>query len=215
MTNHRTRGKKYRSAKRFRGGKILGEGANAKFIYPAVPCKDGRNMAKYGSRIPNIPERVMRPELLEKLQKIDPNQTYFIYPEYCEPGDLLNENIEDGVKELKTNEIQLRATETLHAYRKHHKLTDTQIKHLKASINKLHQNKIVHADLHDYNIFMYENSPRIGDFGNSSIINASKQEIDLEKEYVKEFFPKFREYRSDGQTKLEKLKLELKALRNK
>jgi serine/threonine protein kinase len=215
MTNRRTRRKKYRSVKRFRGGKVLGQGVNAKFIYPAVPCKDGRDMTKYGSRIPNIPERVMRKELLEKLKRIDPNQKYFIYPEYCEPGDLLPENIEDGVKELKTNEIQTRATETLHAYRKHNKLTDNQIQHLKAAINKLHQNKIVHADLHDYNILMYENSPRIGDFGNSTIVNATKQEIDLEKEYVKEFFPKFREYRSDGPTKLEKMKIELKALRNK
>jgi len=214
MTNSRTRRKKYRSVKRFRGGKVLGQGVNAKFIYPAVPCKDGRNMKKYGSRIPDIPERVMRKELLEKLKNIDPDQKYFIYPEYCEPGDLLPENIKDGVKELKTNEIQIRATETLHAYRKHDKLTDNQIKHLKDAIDKLHDNNIVHADLHDYNILMYKNSPRIADFGNSTIVNATKQEIDLEKDYVKEFFPKFREYRSDGPTKIQKLKLDLKALRN-
>jgi hypothetical protein len=33
---------------------------------------------------------------MEKLKKIDPEQKYFIYPEHCDPGELLDSNREDG-----------------------------------------------------------------------------------------------------------------------
>jgi hypothetical protein len=94
-----------KTLKRKRGGMILGEGKSARVIYPSIPCKDGRDMKKYTSRV-LIKSRRAKPErdlisnnnaLIKKLMLIDPSQKYFIYPEQCEAGDLLDENIDDGV----------------------------------------------------------------------------------------------------------------------
>ena len=87
---------------RRRGGKMLSKWKTAKVIYPAIPCKDGRDMTNYVSRVINDDRELLflahhKKELMKKLKAIDPEQKYFIYPEYCEPGELLESNREDGV----------------------------------------------------------------------------------------------------------------------
>jgi hypothetical protein len=43
---------------RRRGGKMLSKGKTAKVIYPAIPCKDGRDMTNYVSRVLNKKKQI-------------------------------------------------------------------------------------------------------------------------------------------------------------
>ena len=182
-----------------RCGKILGKGANAIVIYPAIPCKDGRNMTRKVSRI-LVKDRRERNDLLgnhpvlEILKKIDPEQKYFIYPETCEPGELLPENIEDGVDEEDkyNSEIMELGGITWSQFNRNHKPSEKQKKHILTAMNKLHREGVVHADLHNYNIIIGEdNLPRIIDFGYAKV-NSPQEVIELEKQSIKQIYPRFR-----------------------
>ena len=184
-----------------RGGKILGKGANARVIYPAIPCKDGRNMTRKVSRV-LVKERRERNDLLgnhpilEILKTIDPKQKYFLYPETCEPGELLPENIEDGIDEEDKyhSEIMDLGGITWSRLNKIRKPTEKQKKHILAAMNKLHDAGAVHADLHSHNIVMgSDNLPRVIDFGHAKV-NVPREVIDLENESIKELYPKFKIY---------------------
>lgn len=175
-----------------KGGKILSKGKTAKVIYPAIPCKDGRDMTNYVSRVLNDKGKLKfltahyKKELIEKLKEIDPEQKYFIYPEYCEPGDLLESNQKDGVtdenkhrSEIMVKAVPLRKGESFNK------------KHLFKAIKLLHSNHILHGDIHIGNIVLgTDNLPRLIDFDNG-ILDAPTEMIDLEKKYARKISPSF------------------------
>jgi len=174
---------------------MLSKGKTAKVIYPAIPCKDGRDMTNYVSRVINDDRKLLflvhhKKELMKKLKAIDPEQKYFIYPEYCEPGELLESNREDGVTDENKHrsEIMVKAN----PLRKGEQFNK---KHLLKAIKLLHSNKILHGDIHSGNIVLgFDNLPRLIDF-DSGIVDAPKEMIDLEKKYVRTISPSFSQYR--------------------
>lgn len=192
---------------RKRGGRILGEGGYATVIYPAIPCKDGRNMTRKVSRVLKKSKRDKENLLgshpvLPILREIDPKQKYFVYPETCEHGELLPENVEDGVTEedKEYSEVLEKGGEVW----KNVIPTEKQKKYLLSAIKKLHTGRVVHGDIHNYNIIIGQDGmPRIIDFGHASV-NATDKMIDLEKAYVKHAFPKFKRYKETA--RLEKLR---------
>lgn len=186
---------------RKRGGRILGEGAFSIVIYPAIPCKDGRDMTTKVSRVIKRTRRDVRnlemnlmehnEPLLSALKKIDPDQKYFFYGEPCELGELLPENKEDGIEDSdkQFSEILEKGGLTLRNYIKHHPLTKTQIKHIVTGINKLHKNGIIHGDVYSRNIVIGDDDmPRIIDFGHA-LIGANNVIINMEKKHIKRLFP--------------------------
>uniref|UniRef100_A0A6C0F238 non-specific serine/threonine protein kinase n=1 Tax=viral metagenome TaxID=1070528 RepID=A0A6C0F238_9ZZZZ len=199
-----------KTSKRKRGGRILGEGKSARVIHPAIPCKDGRDMKKYTSRV-LIKSRRTKPErdlisnnkiLIQKLSKIDPSQRYFIYPEQCELGDMLEENITDGVTEDNKHysEFMRTAGETWKSFYKHSKPSSKQKNHLKQAIELLHSNSIIHGDLTGNNIVIGSDGlPRLIDFGNS-VYDAPEDFIDAEARVVLLVFPTFK--RTSSQQRL-------------
>jgi serine/threonine protein kinase len=189
-----------KTLKRKRGGKILGEGCYARVIYPAIPCKDGRDMKKYTSRVLNFRTKRRKPErdlisnnktLLQRLSKIDPSQKYFIYPQQCEVGDLLEENIADGVTEYNKNysEFMVIGVETWQNFYKHSRPSSKQKKHLKDGFELLHSNGIIHGDLSDTNVIIGDdNLPRIIDFA-VSVYDTPVESLQGEKTFLESIFP--------------------------
>jgi serine/threonine protein kinase len=193
-----------------RGGKILGEGKFSVVVDPAIPCKDGRDMSNYVSRVSkrmkwdDIASKD-HPKLMKKLQEIDPDQKYFFYPQYCEPGPMLKENKLDGVnyENKKYSEIILRGNDVWNSlgrknrswegFLKGKKMgkkvefagrSNEQLEHLKKAIDLLHDNDIVHHDLHGQNVIIADDGmPRIIDFGFATV-DSPQSSIQLEKAYI-------------------------------
>lgn len=111
MKRRTTRGQ-FRSKKRT-GGKRIGEGQYGFVVSPSIPCV-GKNTTRKVSKIfkeksnlkrmyrnryvPFIERRKALEPVLAKLQELDPEQTMFVYPEFCdEPGPLTNTLRENGV----------------------------------------------------------------------------------------------------------------------
>ena len=203
--------------KKRKGGSLLARGESSRIFYPAIPCKDGRDMSSYVSRVlkthvHNNPSELVSHNipLITKLKDIDPKQKYFLYPESCEIGELTKENLNDGITKEKAeySEFLKKATKTLLKFNKSNTLTEKQKKHLKKSINLLHKHNIVHGDLHNQNIMFLDDLPRLIDFS-KSIINSSKELIQKEKEYVKHVFPDFDLMKKNNREKLYELHKEL------
>ena len=193
-----------------RGGKILGEGKFSVVVDPAIPCKDGRDMSKYVSRISkrmkwdDIASKD-HPKLMKKLKEIDPDQTYFYYPQYCEPGPMLKENKLDGVnyENKKYSEILLKGNDVWNSLGRKNRSwegflkgkkvgkkvefagrSQEQLDHLKKAIDLLHDNDIVHHDLHGQNVIIADDGmPRIIDFGFATV-DSPQSAIELEKAYI-------------------------------
>lgn len=203
--------------KKRKGGSLLARGESSRIYYPAIPCKDGRDMSSYVSRVlkthvHNNPSELVSHNipLITKLKDIDPKQKYFLYPESCEIGELTKENLNDGITKEKAeySEFLKKATKTLLKFNKSNTLTEKQKKHLKKSINLLHKHNIVHGDLHNQNIMFLDDLPRLIDFS-KSIINSSKELIQKEKEYIKQVFPNFDLMKKNNREKLYELHKEL------
>ena len=186
---------------RKRGGRILGEGRTAKVIYPAIPCKDGRNMKKYTTRVVTKSQRKKSERdlvsnntgLIQKLKEIDPEQKYLIYPDKCEVGDLLEENIADGVTEdnKHLSEFLIKAGVTWREYSKTKKPSVKQKAHIIKAIELLHKHNIVHGDLHYKNMVIADdNLPRLIDFGHS-VYDVPDEWVDDERQIVDIVYPKF------------------------
>ena len=205
-----TRRKRMNKTRKRKGGKILGEGKFSFVVDPAIPCKDGRNMSKYVSRVSkreNMSDIASKdhPKLMKKLKELDPNQKYFYYPEYCEPGPMLKENKMDGVTytNKKFSEILLRGADVWNplgrknrsweGFLKGKKIgrkvefdgrTQEQLDHLKKGIDLLHDNDIVHHDLHGQNVIIGDDGmPRIIDF-QFATVDSPQSAIELEKAYI-------------------------------
>lgn len=193
-----------------RGGKILGEGKFSFVVDPAIPCKDGRDMSKYVSRVSKRQKwddvaSKDHPKLIKKLQEIDPDQKYFYYPQYCEPGPMLKENKLDGVnyENKKYSEIILRGNDVWNSLGRKNRSwqgflkgkkvgkkvefagrTQEQLDHLKKAIDLLHDNDIVHHDIHGQNVIIADDGmPRIIDFGFATV-DSPQSAIELEKAYI-------------------------------
>jgi hypothetical protein len=198
-----------------RGGKVLGQGLFAKAIYPPIQCKDGRDMKGLVTRFlkdGDIDSLLSKwnPELIEKLKEIDPEQKYFFYPEYCVPGDLSKENIEDGVTEenKKYSEVMKKGFETwgISIYKRRtwmnylagrkvwineNKKYLKMFEHLIKGVELLHSQKICHNDLHPGNIILgRDRLPRIIDFGESTM-NSPKRKLTMEMKYIKEYYSNY------------------------
>lgn len=180
-----------------KGGRVLGRGASAYTIDPPIQCKDGRSMEGYVTRIPfnkNMKELASkdRKQVTKVLKKIDPDQKYFLYANYCTPGKLSEENKKDGVTDenKKYSEYIKKGTrdfyreylpdyttrtwkEFFKGKKKYVKKSNPEIPqelkdHIRKSVELLHKNKIVHLDLHYGNIIVGEDDlPRIIDFSES------------------------------------------------
>lgn len=185
-------------------------------ISPAIPCRDGRDMKNYVSRIPGLEEddRVTKdhPELLELLKKIDPEQKYFYYPETCEHGALLPSNKKDGVTDDDKARAELlrKGKNVWQPYAQKQRTwwdwvrgrrfgrpevwkapSQKKIDHLRKAIDLLHENGIIHGDLHGHNIiFGEDNLPRIIDFGFAQI-HANRSQIRREAERIEKNWPHF------------------------
>jgi len=209
------RGKKLLRKTRRRGGKIIAQGHFTSILDPPIQCKDGRDMSKYVTRISKreTKEDIVskdHPKLIRKLKELDPNQKYFYYPEYCEPGILSEDNKRDGAtyKNKKYSEVVLkglqvwnpdmRKTRSWEGFLKGKKIgrklpmpekSVSQIKHLYDAIKLLHENGIVHGDLHGKNVIMADDGmPRIIDFGHS-VIDAPERLIEKEKSMTEDSWP--------------------------
>ena len=188
-----------------RGGKRIGEGASAIIIDPPPPCKDGRDLSKYVVRlskrktIGNLLTKVDKP-LLRTLQKIDPDQKYFLYPEHCEFGTLTDENKEDGFTDSNKRYAELlrRGGEKWFDYREPEKWrnpSESQLAHLKKAIDLLHSHKIVHGDLNGDNIIYGEDDmPRIIDFA-TAVLRAPREYIEQEDAFIKRGWPTLEYYK--------------------
>lgn len=193
-----------------RGGKILGEGKFSIVVDPAIPCKDKRDTSKYVSRVSkreNMSDIASKdhPKLMKKLAQLDPDQKYFYYPQYCEPGAMLKENKLDGVSytNKKFSELILRGNDVWNSlgrknrswegFLKGKKIgkkvefagrTQEQLDHLKKAIDLLHDNDIAHHDLHGQNVIIADDGmPRIIDFGFATL-DSPQSAIELEKAYI-------------------------------
>jgi len=198
-----------------RGGKVIGQGAYAIVIDPPIACADKRDMSKYVSRMSKRESKEDlvskdHPRLIRKLKEIDPEQKYFFYPEYCQPGALSEQNKLDGVtyKNKMYSEIVLKGSDVWNpiiskkrswaAFLKGKKLgkklpmpkkSIAQIDYLKTAIDLLHDNHIVHGDLHGKNVIMADDGmPRIIDFG-KSLLDAPARILEWEKNKVEDTMP--------------------------
>jgi serine/threonine protein kinase len=211
----RTRRTKALRKKTRRGGKFLAQGKTAVVIDPPISCKDGRDMSKYVSRVSKrekYEDLVSKdhPRLIKKLKELDPDQQYFYYPEYCTPGNLSEDNKLDGItyKNKKYSEILLKGSNEwnpisnkarswvgfLKGKARGKKLpmtakTQEQLDHLAKAIKLLHDNGIVHGDLHGRNVIMADDEmPRIIDF-EYALVDTKEKHIEAEKSYIEDAWP--------------------------
>ena len=181
------------------GGKVLGRGTAATVIYPAIPCRDGRDMTSYVSRVvgrrernnPNVDLVSNNTTLVKKLKKVDPKQKYLLYPTTCKSGSLLPENIEDGATDTSLSELYKKAGIRWRDYISNNTATEHQMKHILVAIKKLHDAKIIHGDLKNTNIVMGDDDlPRLIDFG-SALYDVPQEYIDIEKKITNLIYPSF------------------------
>lgn len=98
----RRRRKTSKRTNKRRGGAKIGEGAYARIIYPGVPCKNSKKdpstyVTKVSSRETLWYDPKQLKEIIERLKKVDPKGEYFILPEFCEYGELSEENKKDRI----------------------------------------------------------------------------------------------------------------------
>jgi serine/threonine protein kinase len=181
-----------------RGGTIIGYGLDAQVYYPAIPCADGRNMRHKISKVIRSDRRATykppNPAIINILRQVDPAQSYFFYPEECALGELLPQNIADGLTEedKKYTQTQTSGRMILRLHiRMNGPLNLAQLRHLDAAIKILHGNGIIHNDLYDRNIIMGgDNLPRIIDF-DRAILGATPELIQIENDFIAKIAPSF------------------------
>lgn len=189
-TRRNRRRKQTRRRRQRKGGKKLGEGASGIVIDPAIPC-EGKDTSKYVSKVFFKKEyfddaMANVSNVLAKLQEIDPNQEYFLYPEICETfGPLTDENRTDGVTDDNKGHSYLmrKAKHSLDIeYREKEaeirKDVDKAIEYLTpiakealGLLKKLHDNNIIHNDFHPGNVVRMEDGTlRIIDFDGAYLL---------------------------------------------
>lgn len=179
-----------------KGGKKLGEGVYGFVIDPPITC-DGKDMKGYVSKVFKTKEEfdnVKTNPVYAKLKEIDPDQTRFLYPEVCDsPGELTNENIEDGVTEENKQLsylVKKGGDVTLYDYLQNTnkyttketvKFIIAQLREVFASVKLLHANAILHDDLHTKNILVTAE-------GKFHIIDFDRSFLLTDKDKLAEYF---------------------------
>ena len=189
-STRRIRRRKQTRRKR-KGGRVLGEGANAKVVSPAIPC-EGKDTNGYVSKVfenkeyfDDAKSHITGP-VLAKLKEIDPNQDFFLYPEFCDtPGSLTDENKADKITDAnKTYSYLLKKAERSleqefdEKTKEIQKDADKAIEYLRPIVaqvfvllEKLHENNIIHRDFHMGNVVrMADGSLRIIDFDTAKVL---------------------------------------------
>lgn len=189
-STRRVRRRKQTRRKR-KGGRVLGEGNTARVISPAIAC-EGKDVSAYVSKVfenkddfDDAKSHIDGP-VLAQLRKIDPNQDYFLYPEFCDtPGALTDENKADNVtNKNKAYSYLMRKAERSLEQEYDEKTKEIQkdvakaIDYLKPIVaevltllKRLHDNGIVHRDFHMGNVVrMKDGSLRIIDFDTAKLL---------------------------------------------
>jgi serine/threonine protein kinase len=206
MKSTRRNRRKKQTRRKKRGGEKLGEGKNGMVISPAIACKTTDTAGKvskvfFEKEKFDTTKNSIAPVLI-KLEKIDPEQKHFLYPEFCdEIGELSEENKEDGVTEENKNYSYLMKFgegQTLLKFITETKPSEDQIvvllKQVQELLNILHKNNIVHGDFHSENVLrMNDGTFRIIDFDVARMVDLNtdedgsiKNEIEMEGYYIVE-----------------------------
>jgi len=204
-STRRIRRRKQTRRKR-KGGKKLGEGKNGFVVDPAIACI-GKDTSGKVSKVFLKQEKFEKTKnsiapVLAKLKEIDPEQKYFLYPEFCDTvGDLSEENKTDGVTEenKKYSYLMKRGkNETLLKFIEDTKPSEDEIvailKEVEGILNILHKNNILHGDFHSENVLrMDDGTFRIIDFDVARIVTEEelktvkmKEELNTEGYYIVE-----------------------------
>lgn len=193
----RVRRRKQTRRKR-KGGKKLGEGKYGFVVEPAIPCvgkADG-----YVSKVFKTKEEFDKAKsnpVYAKLKEIDPDQTRFLYPEFCDtPGELTEENKQDGITDenkqwsylmKKGGDVTLYdSLQNVDKYvtKDTVKFMLEDLRELFESVKILHANNILHDDLHTKNILVTaEGKFQIIDFDRSFLLTDK----DKRTEYFKDW----------------------------
>lgn len=213
MPKRKTLRKPIKRKRTRRGGVRLGDSV----IYPGIPCK-GKDPNTYATKLfskrrlyaDDYDEAKMR-TVSAILKSIDPEQQYFLYPEFCETeqGPLTDENIIDikGPREnyeegyYDTMKVDLNDYDSYNmrngemSFAKKWKQYDksqtqyvtdltSDAKHLVQGLRKLHAAGILHNDIQAGNIvYMKDGKPRFIDFDECIIkkISEKKKEREIEE----------------------------------
>jgi serine/threonine protein kinase len=212
MPKRKTLRRKHTKRKRTRkGGVSLGDSV----IYPGIPC-EGKDPTTYATKL--FPKRRLYAEDYDEaklrqvssiLKQIDPDQQYFLYPEFCDTkqGPLTEGNIEDikGPREsyepgyydtmkvdlndydsynMRNGEISFAKKWKQYDKSQTQYLTDltSDAKHLVEGLRKLHAADVLHGDIHTGNIvYMKDGKPRFIDF-DDSILKTTLTEKESKRE---------------------------------
>ena len=214
-STRRIRRRKQTRRNKRKGGEKLGQGKNGLVVSPAIACK-GKDVTNKVSKVFFKQKKfektreVIAPVLI-KLKEIDPEQKYFLYPEFCDDiGELTEDNKKDGVTEenKKYSYLMKRGkNQTLSKFIETTKPSEDEIvtilKEVQKLLNILHENNIIHGDFHSENVLrMDDGTFRIIDFdvvrivseeelkpvyrGPYQIPSHTKEEMDTEGYYIVE-----------------------------
>lgn len=212
-STRRIRRRKQTRRKR-RGGKKLGEGRYGFVIEPAIAC-NGKDTAGYVSKVFKSKEEFDNAKtslVYAELERIDPDQMRFLYPELCDsPSDLTKENIDDGVTEENKQLsylIKKGGDVTLYDYLQNtnkYATKDTvnfmlkELREVFESVKILHTNKILHNDLHTKNILVSEE-------GKFQIIDFDRSILLTDKDKLAEYFKNWKNVHKRDEDKIKEYK---------
>ncbi len=185
-----------KQTRRQRGGRKLGEGKYGFVVYPAIPCED-KILVRYVSKVFKTKEEFDKAKsnpVYAKLKEIDPDQTRFLYPEFCDsPGELTEKSKQDGVTEENKHWsylVKKGGNITLYDYlQKVDKYVTKEtvkfmlgpLREVFESVKILHENNILHDDLHTKNILVTTD-------GKFQIIDFDRSFLLTDKDKVAEYF---------------------------
>jgi serine/threonine protein kinase len=165
--------------------KIIGKGVYGCVYYPAPKCKNKVNKEfysnKYVLKYGDIDNDI---EISKELLKIDPNQIFYIYV-YPYDDCQLNDNDknkceldEDEIDDIKARFMNYGGI----SMKNYSNITENQyinwLYHLINALAILRNNKIIHFDIRPDNIMIFNDIPRLIDFGLSKKeINVSKSDL--------------------------------------
>jgi serine/threonine protein kinase len=197
-----------------RGGKKLGEGKYGFVIEPAIPCV-GKDTTGYVSKVFKTKEEFDKAKtnpVYAKLKEIDPDQTRFLYPELCDTsGELTDENKQDGVTEENKSWsylVKKGGDKTLYEYLEtvNKYVTKDTVKYMMGelrnvfeSVKILHDNNILHDDLHTKNILVTAD-------GKFHIIDFDRSFLLTDKDKLSAYFKGWKVVPRTDEAKIEECK---------
>lgn len=194
-----------------KGGKKLGEGKYGFVVHPAIACEVDGYVSKVFKSKEEFDKAKTNP-VYAKLKEIDPDQTRFLYPEFCDmPGELTEENKQDGVTEENRQWSYLMkkgGVTTLYDYLQNTNkyVTKETVKFMLGplrdvfeSVKILHENNILHDDLHTKNILVTTE-------GKFQIIDFDRSFLLTDKDKLSEYFKDWKIVPMSDEAKMEECK---------